>query len=150
MRSTCGKAYAKDIIKALESDTILKELVVGGLFGKCLTGPWMKTLYRNSDISNLESGKYLQKAVTNLERIVEDPGLLWSAEFDCFDRTVESLQTDPIRLALTTVEPDEKMKRLARLTAEAFIVVIRCRPRITLMQRRGASMGDHLKVYTWH
>ena len=50
LRSKCGKAYAKDIIKALESDTILKELDVGGLFGNCLSGPWMKTDYRNSDI----------------------------------------------------------------------------------------------------
>ena len=43
LRSICGETYAKDIIKALESDTILKKLVVGTLFGKCLTGPWMKT-----------------------------------------------------------------------------------------------------------
>ena len=147
LRSTCGKAYAKDIIKALESDTILKELVVGGLFGKCLTGPWMKTLYRNSDISNLlESGKYLQKAVTNLERVVEDPGLLWSAEYDCFDRTVESLQTDPIRLALTTVEPDEKMKGLAQLTAETFLVAIRHHDKDYLDAEEGPSMSYQPKA----
>ena len=34
--------------------------------------------------------------------------------------TVESIQTDPIRLALKTVEPDEKMRGLAWLTTEAF------------------------------
>ena len=83
------------------------------------------TLYSNSDISNLESGKFLQYAVTNLECIVEDPGLLLSAEYDCFGRTVDSLQTDPIRLALTTVEPDEKMKGVVQLTAEAFLAIRR-------------------------
>ena len=111
-------------MKALESETILKELYVGGLFGKCLTDD-EGTLYSNSDILNLESCKCLQKAVTNLECVGEDPGLLLSAEYDCFSRTVDSLQTDPIRLALTTVEPDEKMKGVVQLTAEAFLAIRR-------------------------
>ena len=37
------------------------------------------TLYSNSDISNLESVKCLQNTVTNLEYVVEEPGLLLSA-----------------------------------------------------------------------
>ena len=114
----------------------------------------MKTLYSNSDISNLESGKCLQKAVTNLECVVEDPGLLLSAEYDCFGRTVDSLQTDPIRLALTTVEPDEKMKGLAQLTAEAFLVAIRRHGKDYLDAEEGPSMSYHpkalfLKLMPW-
>lgn len=126
LRTTCDKDYAKEVIKALESKTVIMELIVGGLFGKCLTGPWMKVLYRNSDISNLESGKILEKAVSNLKRLSEDPSLLWTASFDCFDRTVESILTDPIRLALCTTDEmiDEKLKSLTRLTANAFLVVI--------------------------
>ena len=104
------------------------------------------TLYSNSDISNLESGKCLQKAVTNLECVVEDPGLLLSAEYNCFGRTVDSLQTDPIRLALTTVEPDEKMNGLAQLTAEAFLVAIRRHGKDYLDTEEGPSMSYHLKV----
>ena len=149
LRSTCGKAYAKCIINALQSDIIRNELNVGGLFGNFWLSPgWRLSI--KIHISNLEIGKYMQKVVTNLEPVVEDPVMPWSAEFYCFDRAVEPIKTEPIRLALTTVEPVEKMKGLARWTDEALIVVIRCRPRITLMHRRGASMGEHLKVYTWH
>ena len=45
--------------------------------------------------------------------------------YNCIDRTVESIQTGPIRLTLKTVEPDEKMKCLAWLTTKAFLVVVR-------------------------
>ena len=38
---------------------------------------------------------------------------------------MELHHTDPIRLALTTVDPDEMMNGLARLTVEVFLVICR-------------------------
>ena len=35
-----------------------------------------------------------------------------------------SLESDPIRLALCTTEPNDKYRKLVKLTADAFLVVI--------------------------
>jgi len=37
--TTCSKSYSSDIAAALKTEIVGRELLVGGLFGKCLTDP---------------------------------------------------------------------------------------------------------------
>ena len=123
LTSTCCKPFAKDIRNTLNDPTVQKCLLVGGLYGKCLTGPWMKKLYRNSEISNLESGKYLQLAVSRLKDLAENPIKLWDPEFNCFDVDVNE-NDDPIRTYLCNKPADDSTLGLVTILANAFTAVV--------------------------
>ena len=64
-------------------------------------------------------------ASTNLESVVEDAGFLWSADFHCLDRTVESLHTDPIRASIDNCGPWWDDEWFGWLTVEVFLVICR-------------------------
>jgi len=79
------KDFCKDTLAALKLDKVQSELLVGGLFGKCLTGPWMTCLYRRKSLSNIESGQVLNGAYTKLGDLFRDPKMLWAETCNCFD-----------------------------------------------------------------
>jgi len=115
--SVCQKEISKDILAALKSGKIQKELLVGGLFGKCLTGPWMTCLYRNNSMSNIESGRVLNGAYAKLGELISDPKLLWADTFYCFDNAPGG---DPVVKHLRSVPPDEFALQLTTQTAICF------------------------------
>ena len=58
-------------------------MVVGGLFGKVLTGPWMTAMYRKAYLRNLASSVPLTKIKEKLVSLIEHPRLLFDASFCC-------------------------------------------------------------------
>jgi len=115
----CGKtAFAKQIHAALMLDEVQDELLVGGLFGKCLTGPWMTCLYRQNSISNLQSGEILKRALNNLSRLIGEPKLLWQTGFRCFD--VSPCADDPVGEQLRAFAQTPFSLALASRAAESF------------------------------
>ena len=92
LRIYCSKTehYRLCIRKDLNTDIVLKELAVCGLFGKVLTGPWMTCIYRKSDLTNLDSAKPLTYLVDKLKTLVDTPSLLWNNDLCCLDIAPDS------------------------------------------------------------
>ena len=78
-------SYRDQMLYDLSLDVVQSELVVSGLFGKCLTGPWMTCLYRKAGLSKLGSCGSLSYMVSKLRESIDCPRLLWNKNFCCFD-----------------------------------------------------------------
>ncbi|KAF6031577.1 hypothetical protein EB796_010127 [Bugula neritina] len=117
-------------------DKVQDELLVGGLFGKCLTGPWMTCLYRQSSISNLESGKILNQALKNLSQLTGAPQLLWETGFSCFE--VGACSDNPVGTYLRALPQTTFALALAKQAAESFQKVIETADQIS----KGGDLYD--------
>ncbi|KAF6018550.1 hypothetical protein EB796_023130 [Bugula neritina] len=120
--NVCEKPAAKIVLSSLQLSVVQSELHVGGLFGKSVSGPWMKCLYKKTSLSNLDSSKILDNAHKTLLQVVEKPSLLWQEGFSCFD--VEECKDDPVTKHLQAVLPTGFELGLVTRTAKAFQAVM--------------------------
>jgi len=120
--NVCEKPAAKMVLSSLQLGVVQSELRVGGLFGKSISGPWMKCLYKKALLSNLDSAKILNNAHKTLLQVVERPSLLWQEGFTCFD--VEECSDDPVARHLRAVPPTGLELELVTQTAKAFQAVM--------------------------
>ena len=130
LKTTCskGEVYKNQMIKDLSSATVARELVVGGLFGKVLTGPWMTALYRKENITNLDSCHHLAFMESKLESLVDHPRLLFDQSFCCFDLPAERERTalsKKVHECLLQYNPDEETLKFISTVASEFLVVVR-------------------------
>ena len=130
LNTTCskGEVYKNQMIKDLLSATVARELVVGGLFGKVLTGPWMTALYRKENITNLDSCHHLAFMESKLESLVDHPRLLFDQSFCCFDLPAERERTamsKKVHECLLQYNPDEETLKFISTVASEFLVVVR-------------------------
>jgi len=111
--------YRQCILDDLGNEITIKELQVGALLGKVLTGPWMKVLYRKS-MNNLETSKILQIVMDNLRRLLRTPRLLWDVDFKLFETEYESGRPGEHSL-LVGEEPDSTSLQIATVALEEII-----------------------------
>ena len=129
LKTTCTKSpsYTNQMIKDLSSNTVLRELVVGGLFGKVLTGPWMKVMYRQKDLSNIGSSKLLTYMVDKLKCLKDCPRLIFDDNFCCFELPADAHKSElskKVHACLLEYEADEETLNFISLVAEDFLTVI--------------------------
>jgi len=120
--NVCEKPTAKHVLSLLQLSIVQSELHVGGLFGKSVSGPWMKCLYKKASLSNLDSAKILDNAHKTLLQVVERPSLLWQEGFSCFN--VEDCKDDPVAKHIRAVPPTGFELELVTRTAKAFQAVM--------------------------
>ena len=122
-----GEGYREQMLHDLSLEVVQSELVVCGLFGKCLTGPWMTCLYRKAGLTNLGSCGPLSYMVLKLKELIACPRLLWDKDFCCFDTPFYSASSElskSVYESLCNFSPSEAVLRLASRTATVFLKVV--------------------------
>ena len=123
-------SYRDQMLYDLSLDVVQSELVVSGLFGKCLTGPWMTCLYRKAGLSKLGSCGSLSYMVSKLRESIDCPRLLWNKNFCCFDIPFYSSFSELSTAAYVSCNfsPREEFLKLASRTASTFLKVVKRQP----------------------
>ncbi|XP_035824183.1 uncharacterized protein LOC101853268 [Aplysia californica] len=113
------------LLSDLQNEDISVQLQALGLFGKLLTGPWMKELYcGEEEMSHMEGTSKLIRHVENLRSVEADPSILVSST-DCLfgeplqddDETLRQLRAVPSHHAEVLPETIKKL-------AGAFVVLL--------------------------
>ena len=130
LKDSCsrGKTYRNNIANYLGLEHVERALAIGGLFGKCLTGPWMSVLYRKVGLSNLQTCAPLSYMVGMLTELVAHPRLLWDRDFVCFDGFDSSTHTQlsqSVHECLVGFPVDECALQLTSRIAAEFLVVVK-------------------------
>ncbi|ELT97200.1 hypothetical protein CAPTEDRAFT_196087 [Capitella teleta] len=73
--------------KDLENEAIMSHLLILGLVGKIITGPWM-TVFYTEESANLEMCDVIRSSIDSVENIEKNPQMLLTATTDIFNRTL--------------------------------------------------------------
>ena len=76
------------ILEDLKTDTAQMELLVLGLIGKHLTGPWMQMFYTSADnkINHVQAIEVVKQVVVLMKKVDENPLQLLTSGTDMFGR----------------------------------------------------------------
>ena len=85
--TSCGGLRAC-ILEDLKKDTAQMELLVLGLLGKHLTGPWMQMFYTSADneINHVQAIEVVKQVVVLMKKVDENPLQLLTSGTDMFGR----------------------------------------------------------------
>lgn len=114
--------FRTDLIVDTSTVVVIRDLQVGGLLGKTLTGSWMTNSFRKKGMQNLASTELLQCVVRKVSVLIESPILLWDRTFNRFGREQKD---DPVHGKLCDSEPDQLSLSLARKSAQQFLTIIK-------------------------
>ncbi|KAK0062763.1 hypothetical protein Bpfe_007968 [Biomphalaria pfeifferi] len=115
------------IEKDLTNPDVMVQIRVLGLFGKLLTGPWMKLFYNKSSslrkLSYLEMTPFVRRSITTLKELQLNPASILTLEFDVFGHP---LLVDDVLVVLRDVElqPGERFFRTVSVLASCFVKVL--------------------------
>ena len=101
------------LLNDLHNNLIILQLEALGLIGKFITGPWMRHLYGNSSITNLDVVPIVKMCLVSIKQFKEDPLLILKSSRDVFGCLVDS---DAILQVLQINEmPEEDMFTLRNI-----------------------------------
>ena len=129
LQESSKNALKTALLPDLQNPKILVQLRVLGLFGKVLTGPWMRIFYSNKEhLAHLNSIQLVERALSALESYEESPLEILKATSDVFGNIIpEPNNPDPVLKSLMTqVNSDQQLisKIVIKLSA-AYGVLLR-------------------------
>jgi hypothetical protein len=113
---SCGGLQAA-IRNDFQLDTAKLEIKVLGLFGKLLSGPWMKTFYTSfsDQIDHITGIDLIKDLVHHLKDCCEDPLSLFTRKTDFFGQPLD--EEDPVMRKLRSMPHDDVDGEIAMISA---------------------------------
>ena len=89
------------LINDIGNSHVQEHLRLLGMFGKCLTGPWMTLFYGNdAGLGHLEFQPHMNAAVVTLRQFIDHPAGFLSTTTDVFGQPLHVGAEDPVIIAL--------------------------------------------------
>ena len=123
--TACG-GLRMALLQDFDTETARLELQVLGLFGKLLSGPWMRKFYTSgeSDISHIQGIGIIKVVITVMKEEMADPARLLTSTSDFFGDALDP-NTDTTLNALLKPPVDvERFSRMMKTVISATITVL--------------------------